>query len=86
VLANPTAAPVPREPAVLYALVGAMVERCRVKQATPANFARYGMRLPDEFGVLALRDAVGLDRTLVADPAVQQWISQARGKGLFVAA
>jgi hypothetical protein len=86
VLANPTGSPVPREPAVLYSLIGAMVERCRAKKATPANFARYAMRLPDEFGMLALRDAVALDRTLVADPAVQKWITDARAKGLFVAA
>lgn len=86
VLADPAGAPVPKEPAVLYALVGAMVERCRVGAAPAVNFARYGMRLPDEFGVLALRDAVALDRKLVAEPAVQMWIADARAKGLFVGA
>ena len=86
VLADPTGAAVPTEPAVLYALVSALVERCRAKAAPPTSFARYGMRLPDEFGMLALRDAVALDRTLVADPAVQTWIAEARVKGLFVGA
>jgi hypothetical protein len=86
VLASPTTAPVPTDPAVLYALVGALVERCRAKAALPASFARYAMRLPDEFGMLALRDAVSLDRTLVGDAAVQTWITKAREKGLFVGA
>jgi MoxR-like ATPase len=86
VLSNPTAAPVPREPAVLYALVSALVERVRAKAAPVSNFARYGTRLPDEFSVLALRDAVALDRSLVADAAVQRWIADARTKGLFVGA
>jgi hypothetical protein len=86
VLANPTTAPVPREPAVLYALVSALVERVRAKAAPAAAFARYGVRLPDEFGVLALRDAVSVDRTLAGDAAVQRWLADARAKGLFLGA
>jgi hypothetical protein len=86
VLASPTTAPVPREPAVLYALVSALVERVRAKAAPAAAFARYGMRLPDEFGVLALRDAVSVDRSLVADAGVQRWLADARAKGLFLGA
>lgn len=86
VLANPATAPVPKEPAVLYALVSALVERVRAKAAPASQFVRYGIRLPDEFGVLALRDAVSLDRSLVSDAAVQRWIADARSKGLFLGA
>jgi hypothetical protein len=87
VLANPTSSPVPsREPAVLFSLVGAMVERCRKNKSLAGNFARYAQRLPDEFAVLALRDAVSLDRSLVSQPDVQKWIAAARQKGLFAAA
>lgn len=86
VLASPATAPVPREPAVLYALVSALVERVRAKAAPAAAFARYGVRLPDEFGVLALRDAVSVDRSLVADSGVQRWLADARAKGLFLGA
>jgi hypothetical protein len=68
VLANPTTAPVPKEPAVLHAVIGAMVERCRAGKAQPANFARYGMRLPDEFGMLALRDALAIVAAQAAAP------------------
>jgi hypothetical protein len=86
VLARPDAAPVPREPAVLYALVGALVERCRQAKAPPAAFVAYATRLPDEFAVLALRDALAVNSKLAGLPAVQQWIAQARAKGLFVTA
>src|SRR5829696_3161353 len=41
VLAKPDQAPVPREPAVLYALVGALVERCRQAEAPLAGFVKH---------------------------------------------
>jgi MoxR-like ATPase len=84
VLADPAAAPVPREPAALYALIGALVERVRADPGKAGAFARYGARLPDEFGVLAVRDAVSADRTLAAHPDVQRWVAEARSKGLFL--
>ena len=86
VLARPDTSPVPREPAVLYALVGALVEQCRSNQAPLADFVRYALRLPDEFALLALRDALAVNGKLAALPAVQQWIARARQKGLFVGA
>jgi AAA domain (dynein-related subfamily) len=86
VLARPDASPVPREPAVLYALVGALVERCRRAQAPLASFVTYALRLPDEFALLALRDALAVQPKLAGLPAVQQWIAMARQKGLFLAA
>ena len=76
----------PRDPAVLYALVGALVEVCRRQNAPVTNFVRYATRLPDEFALLALRDALAVNPRLVSLPAVQQWIAQARTKGLFLAA
>jgi hypothetical protein len=86
VLKSSDASPVPREPAVLYALVGALVEKCRADQAPLANFVRYATRLPDEFALLALRDALAVNKKLVGLPAVQDWIARARHKGLFPAA
>ena len=86
VLARPDTAPVPREPAVLYALVGALVERCRSDQAPLPQFVTYALRLPEEFAVLALRDALAVNPRLVGLPAVQRWIAQARQRGLFLAA
>ena len=86
VLTQPETTPVPREPAVLYALVGALVERCRNEQAPPTNFVKYALRFPDEFAVLALRDALAINAKLVSLPLVQQWLVQARSKGLFLTA
>ncbi len=56
----PDTTAVPREPAVLYALVGALVERCRADAGPVANFVRYATRMPDEFGLLALCPKCGI--------------------------
>jgi MoxR-like ATPase len=85
-LAHPDTAPVPREPAVLYALVGAVVERVRAGAAPAAAAVRYCSRLPDEFALLAVRDLIAVSPSLAGDPAVQAWIARARGRGLFLAA
>jgi hypothetical protein len=86
VLAQPGSTPVPREPAVLYALVGALVERCRKGDPTLlAGFVQYATRLPDEFGVLALRDALAISPRLISLPATQAWLARARQRGLFPA-
>ena len=82
----PDTTPVQREPAVLYALVGALAEVCRRDAAPLTAFVKYATRLPDEFAMLALRDALTIQPKLVWLPTVQQWIAAARGKGLFLAA
>jgi hypothetical protein len=87
VLARPDASPVPREPAVLYALVGALVERWRTAAgASLTNFVTYALRLPDDFTLLALRDALAIQPKFRALPAVQQWIYKARQKGILPSA
>ena len=44
------------------------------------------LRFPDEFALLALRDILAVKPKLVSLSIVQQWITQARTKGLFLAA
>jgi hypothetical protein len=57
VLANPTTAQVPKEPSVLYALSGAIVEKCRTADnAKLGRAAKYTARMSDEFSVLTVRD------------------------------
>ncbi len=85
-LADPDHTPVSREPAVLYALVGAIVERVRAGAAPAAAAVRYASRFPDEFALLAVRDLLAVSPPLAGDPAVQAWIARARGRGLFLAA
>ncbi|NKB55094.1 MAG: MoxR family ATPase [Alphaproteobacteria bacterium] len=58
VLMTPDTAPVPDDPATVYALCGALA-----RKASPANFDRiaaYARRLSAEFGVLLVKDAVTL--------------------------
>lgn len=58
-LKNPDKAKVPAKPAVLYALCGAVAERCRHGEAELRNSAvKYMLRLPDEFAILAMKDAI----------------------------
>lgn len=83
ILANPAAAPVPTKPSVVYALVGALTEKCRQDPNKLPAYARYATRLTDEFAMLAVRDATAISRKVAVDPVVQQWIAQARAKGLF---
>ena len=85
ILTQPETTPVPREPAVLYALVGALAEKCKLDTTPVQNLIAYLLRLPDEFTLLALRDILAIQPRLVSLPIVQQWIAQARGKGLFIA-
>ena len=84
VFADPDRSPVPQQPAVLYALVGALVEKCKADRSRVNSFVRYAVRLPDEFGILAIRDLLALDPKHASLPAVQQWIAKARSKGLFL--
>jgi hypothetical protein len=66
VLVIPGTAPVPREPAVLYALAGALAEHCRQADTpTLQAFVQYVGRMPEEFGVLAMRDAVAANPRIV---------------------
>ncbi|WP_020475825.1 ATP-binding protein [Zavarzinella formosa] len=83
VLTQPATSPIPREPAVLYALAGALVERCRQGSSPLANFVTYATRLPEEFALLAMRDALALNAKLASLPAVQGWIRDARARGFF---
>jgi MoxR-like ATPase len=70
VLAAPSTAPVPREPAVLYALAGALAEKARTADAgLLPNFVSYIGRLPEEFGVLAMRDAAAVRPQVLAPAA-----------------
>jgi hypothetical protein len=86
VLSNPATTTVPKETSVLYALVGALVERVKTDTSKASQFVRYATRLPDEFSMLALRDALAADKRLRSNPDVLGWVDRARSKGLFVAA
>lgn len=56
ILLAPEKAPVPEEPAALYAVSVALATRMTADNA--GRVIRYADRLPDEFGVLCIRDAM----------------------------
>ncbi|MBQ7617520.1 MAG: MoxR family ATPase, partial [Desulfovibrio sp.] len=71
ILARPTTAIVPSEPAALYALAEALAQA-----ATPAcldALVCYAQRLPVEFAVLLLRDVCQKHSSLVKSPAFISW-------------
>ena len=56
ILASPTSATLPSEPAALYAIATTLASR-----TTPFNAGRvvqYACRMPDEYGTLVIRDAL----------------------------
>ena len=71
VLAAPDTVCVPEEPAALYALCEALA--LRASGATMSRIGQYARRIPAEFGVLLMRDAVLHDASLVETPAFEEW-------------
>jgi hypothetical protein len=71
ILMNPTTADVPRDPATLYALAGAISQR-----ATESNFERvctYAERMPPEFSVLTISYAARKNPDLANTQAFTKW-------------
>ena len=78
ILLNPTTAPVPTKPAVLYALCGAMAYK-----TTGDNFGRvmtYMTRLPQEFSVLYIRDAIKRKPEIQTCPEFTKWAANEGAK------
>jgi len=75
VLASPQSGTVPREPAVLYALAGALAERAKSLTGTLLNnLGTYAGRMPAEFGVLLIRDTVAVNPQFCACPSYAAWV------------
>ncbi len=71
IMLNPTGADVPTDPATLYALTGALAQRC-----TESNLDRactYFERMPPEFSVLAMSTAVRRNADLCNTAAFTKW-------------
>lgn len=71
ILLNPQSSPVPNGPATLFAVASALARR-----TTGVNFGRvlqYFARLPQEYGVYGVQDAVRRDTTLTATPDFTSW-------------
>lgn len=74
VLMSPASAPVPNDPATLYALAGALA-----RKATRDNFERvveYIERLPAEYAVVTVRDATTLHPACCETRTFIQWLAK----------
>ncbi len=71
ILAAPLQAPVPAEPAAMYALCEAL--GLLADDGTIESLAAYAMRLPAEFGVLLMRDAVCRQPSLASSGPFVRW-------------
>ncbi len=71
VLADPGGAPIPNDPAVMYALCEAVARKA--SKDAMAGFAVLAARLPVEFGVLLMRDAAAVEPAVVETEAFKGW-------------
>lgn len=74
VILNPDGAPVPDDPATLYALTGALSRRA--SDQTFDKLVKYSYRLPAEFSVLMVSDIVKRDAALISSRAFIEWSSK----------
>lgn len=74
ILADPHGSPVPEDPAVLYALCGGLSHTAR--EGNAEALASYALRLPAEFSVLLMRDAVRRSPGLVDTESFAAWARQ----------
>lgn len=71
VIMNPDKAEVPTDPATLFALMGAIANRAN--EVNFDNVATYAARVPVEFQVILVRDAIQRDPGIVTSPAFGEW-------------
>jgi hypothetical protein len=71
VLADPAGAPVPDDPAIMYALCIALASRVGGDNAD--NFVAYAERITPEFAILMMKDALSRHEELAGTDAFRQW-------------
>ena len=77
VLMDPDGAPIPTEPATLYALIGALVDK--VSENSAGRLVRYADRLPDEWAVLLVRDAERRCKEVATTKEYIKWVTNHQG-------
>lgn len=74
ILKDPEHVKVPNEPSVLFALTGSIAHNIDPDNAT--TFMKFIMRLPVEFQVVCLKEAIRRNKAMMANAAIQSWIAQ----------
>jgi hypothetical protein len=78
-IAQPMAADVPSDPAVLYAICAAVASR--VNEKNVGNVIKYLNRLPQqEFSAFVIKDAINRNKDLKQSQAIRDWIMQTGSK------
>lgn len=76
VFSAPDTTSVPTEPSVVYALVGAMVERLKNDKQVAGAFSRYCARMGAAFATVAFRDGLVARSDLLREPAASEWLGE----------
>lgn len=74
IVAAPKTAPVPRDPAQLFALSGAIAHNMTDSNAD--GLLAYTARMPGEFQMVCLREAVRRNKSLMKHASMREWISK----------
>lgn len=74
IIMSPDKVDVPEDPSTLYALSGALVKKAGVQNFT--NIIKYVSRMPAEFSVLTVKDAVHKDRSLTNTRSFIEWAAE----------
>ena len=72
-IANPSSYMPSEDPAVLYALTGAVASRAEPSKLE--NIMKLGKKIPTEFQVVLVKSILAIDKALFNQPTIQSWIS-----------
>ena len=72
-IANPSSYMPSEDPAVLYALTGAVASRAEASKLE--NIMKLGKKIPTEFQVVLVKSILAIDKALFNQPTIQNWIS-----------
>ena len=72
-IANPSSYMPSEDPAVLYALTGAVASRA--EESKLENIMKLGKKIPTEFQVVLVKSILAIDKALFNQPTIQSWIS-----------
>lgn len=80
IIAAPKSVKVPDQPSVLFALTGSIAHNINLENGTP--LLEFVNRLPVEFQVVCLREAVRRNKAMLKHAAIQKWVADT-GKDHF---
>ncbi|MDD3060745.1 MAG: ATP-binding protein, partial [Sulfurimonas sp.] len=64
------------QPALLYALVSALVEYYKCSDTHKKHLLAFAQTLPTEFAVMLIKDVIVKDETLAEFPAFEEWLEK----------